>query len=205
MFEHKEAGMIRIGECNDEDERAQRSNEAKKFWKRLTSNELYLPTNLVLNESCNLLREALNCYQTCAYMATTLLCRSSVETAIYKVAIAENLKWTKMGRYRIWEFTYGDCYRYLQDYGAAIEKIKKKYPDIFKKISKRASNIRYKGNFVAHHAAYLDKHLEKKITESEKLWLDSNDARQSLEDTTFVLQVLMEALKDPEVDNDEAD
>lgn len=84
--------VVLIGGCKDENERNQRNKEKEDFFECLKGHKGYWEVSLVLDNSYMLFREALNDYSTCAYMSTVILCRFVVESAIYILAISENLE-----------------------------------------------------------------------------------------------------------------
>lgn len=176
---------ITIGKCHDDKEKEQRNKEVKKLWECLVNKDYYTATDLVLNDSYSLLREALNCFSSCAYMATAILCRSVIESSVYKLAIAEWIQWDESTQ-EIRQFRYSPCNKYMQDYGNALEAVRAKYPELLQK-SKKIDEIRSNGNFVAHYSSYIDSKIHKEVTKPIKLWMNAQLAYELLVDTVEFL------------------
>ena len=176
---------ITIGKCRDNKEKEQRNKEVKKLWECLVNKDHYSAVDLVLYDSYILLREALNCFNNCAYMATAILCRSVIESSIYKLAIAESIQWDE-AKQKIWQFSYSPCNMYMQDYGNALEAVRTKYPELLQK-STKIDRIRSNGNFVAHYSSYIDSKIHKEVTKPIKLWMTAQLAYELLVDTVEFL------------------
>ncbi len=80
----KPVGTI-IGKCKDQQTKRKRGKEANVLWNALISNGVYQGGYDTFNDAYVLFREALNCYSTCAYMATAILCRTTLEAAVYRL------------------------------------------------------------------------------------------------------------------------
>lgn len=182
---------ITIGSCGNDTTRKEREIETTDLWNKLVSNGSYLSTHLVLGESYNLYREALNCYGTCANMASAIMCRSTLEAALYKFVTAKDLQWrTEEDGRGIYTYRYSECAPYLEDYNKALNEMKSSYPDLFKEINKDLKKVREEGNFAAHYIPVSGKkHIEAIKTSSQtvKLWIDKKGALQTLESTVDIL------------------
>lgn len=188
----KNAG-IRLGSCNNEADKSSHKKEVSELWERLINNKFYIGTQIVFGDSHNLIREALNCYSTCAYMATTIMCRSALEDAVHKFVTLEDPKWRKdPDGERIYTYTPSPCCRYLINYGEAKERLKEYYPQIFKHVSASLQKVREDGNFSAHYPSFCDKKYLRRIKKGS--WIDQINAKRDLDSTLTVLDTLMTAL-----------
>jgi hypothetical protein len=66
-----------------DEKRSARERDLEAVWSVLTSTDGYRETYPLLSLAVDLFREAMCCYHNGAYMATALMCRACVETAIY--------------------------------------------------------------------------------------------------------------------------
>ena len=176
---------ITLGKCHDDKEKEQRNKEVKKLWECLVNKDHYAATDLVFHDSYSLLRESLNCFSSRAYTATAILCRSVIESCIYKLAIAESIQWDESTQ-EIRQFRYSPCNRYMQDYGNALEAVRTKYPELLQK-STKIDRIGSNGNFVAHYSSYIDSKIQREVTKPIKLWMTAQLSYELLVDTVEFL------------------
>lgn len=195
---------IKIGSCSNDMAREEHINAAINLWKKLVSNGSYVSTHLVMHEPYNLYREALNCYGTCAYMATAVMCRSTLEAALYKFVTASNLEWRDGANGKeIYTYRYTECAPYLSDYNNALSELGKHYPDLFKEVNKDLQKVREKGNFVAHYMPVSERKIVKAIktpTQTLESWIGKDDAFYVLESTGKVLTRFADILKNSRPD-----
>ena len=194
----KDTGIM-IGSCKNDKTRKEHENEASNLWNKLVSNGSYISTHLVLDKSYDLYREALNCYGTCAYMATAVVCRSTLEAALYKFVTASDLKWRdgENGK-EIYTYRYSECATYLSDYNNALSELGKHYPDLFKKVNKDLQKVRERGNFVAHYLSASERKLVRATKSSSsvvELWIDKDGAFSVLEKTGSILMIFAKELE----------
>lgn len=192
---------ITVGECQDENERKQRKTEIKDLWGSLVKKDYYTATDMIFHDSYSLIREALNCYSSCAYMATALLCRSVIESSIYNMAAAVSIEWDKSEK-MIGQIRYSSRFRYIKDYKNALKEVMSKYPKL-EQNSKKIKTIRDEGNFVAHYSSNVESKIRKGISnykirnvtpEPVGLWITPSIAHRLLVDTIEFLGDAMAVL-----------
>lgn len=157
----------------------------------------------MLGEPVDLFREALNCYEMEYFMASTLLCRTVLESALYRIAVVKDIEFHDgPGEIRsIQTYNSIDCYLEIgDDYGMIERRAMANYPAISSLISD-AQYVREKGNFVAHYSPRIDKGYVKMMASSVngknhssepiQLWIGETTALDVLKKTSRILQRLM--------------
>jgi 5-methylcytosine-specific restriction endonuclease McrA len=178
----------------------EKCREIDNLWEKIENSKTLGSTYLIFSLSYDLFREALACYQNNAYLATSIMCRDSLESAIYIMAIAKDIKCCDMGNLFICSYTYEECREYIsRDYGSMLSMTEKKYK-IDESIKNNLKEIRSDGNFAAHLAQKIDesyeeitkfynKHL-KKAEFSRRNWITKEEAYKTLDKTVNVLIAL---------------
>lgn len=191
-------------ECNEE--RSQREKEFNEVWRKLIASDAYLKTHLIFTEAIDLYREALSCYQNGAYMATSLMCRSSTECAVYLAVSRKNFKYFKP-----WQTIHkSDTIIMKKDDWKILVKKGKEYGILNKRIIQILNQIRDRGNFIAHYGSRKDKTLRKYSEDVllptspsiqrkrddllSQLVFDKKTALNNLERTQIILKFLIEKI-----------
>ena len=175
--------IIGLTQCDES--RKSRRREIDEVWQDLISSEGFQRNYIIFDSAINLFREALSCYQNGAYMATTIMCRSVVETTLYYSTTREPTKYFN-GIVVEWKIIT------LEDdkFYTILEEVKKKY-FIDKKLEDDIIDFRRWGNFVAHYGSQVDKPFEKitiKKTFAETYWIKRNHALEILKNTVMVIK-----------------
>mgnify|MGYP000120728132 CR=1 FL=1 len=163
------------------------SRDIIELWERLISTEGYSDAYAILNEAINVFREALNCYQNGAYLATCLLCRTVIESAVY-LALTRNIEGKKRIEVNL---------NYINAKWGRIEKEARRKGLLGSKEITIINKIRELGNIGAHYAQKVDEILIKNISEREnrkgviKIWPDREDALKKLKNTVLILQIII--------------
>jgi hypothetical protein len=198
VSKYRDIGIM-IGSCADDPTRKERETEATALWKELVSIGSYRSTYIVLDKPYFLYREALNCYGTCAYMATAIMCRSTLEAGLYDFVTAKDLKWRTEGVGRqIYTYRYSECAPYLTDYNNALSELKRSYPDLFKETNEELQKAREAGNFAAHYLPVSERKFVKAFknpSQTVELWIDKERAFHVLKSTGNILMRFAEVLE----------
>jgi hypothetical protein len=182
-----------IGPSKCDEHRSAREKDIEEIWSKLISTKGFKETYSLFGSAIDLLREALSCYQNGAYMATALMCRACIETALY-LLISREPKWEK--EWGIVQEVKVN-YNYIKDEWKCILCRAKMHGYIDNKIEQRIENIRNSGNFVAHYGQKYDDELRKMIKNIEdkneiRSWIKKGDSLQTLRETVNVLSILIE-------------
>lgn len=198
--------MTIIGPTECDSEREEREKELNDVWNNLVSSYAYLKTHTVLTEAIDLFRESLSCYQNGAYKATSIMCRSSTECAVYLAVTRRNFKYHKP-----WQIIHkSDSVSIKDDKWETLVKKGKEIGILDKDIIKILKQIRARGNFIAHYGSIMDKTLlkfSKDVTAPttrsrerkrndimSQLIFDKKTALDNLVNTQTVLKFLIEKI-----------
>ena len=196
MKNNPDYSAVMIGGCKDKEENAKRIEEKGSLLEELTKHEGYFEVSLILEDSYHLFKEALDCYSTCAYMATALLCRSTVESAIYNLAIADSLEWdkSKLDIPKIDKFNISNSYNYLDRYRKSLKEVRLKYPNLIKSNDEKLSKIRENGNLFAHYSSIITKSILEHVKDPIRLTITNEEAKVLLRYTLDFLEDTMKTL-----------
>lgn len=198
--------MTLIGPTECDSEREERGRELNDVWNKLVSSDAYLKTHLILTEAIDLFRESLSCYQNGAYKATSIMCRSSTEWAVYLAVTKRNFKYHKP-----WKTIHkSNSIPIKDDKWETLVKKGKEIEILDKNIIKILNQIRARGNFIAHYGSRMNKTLlkySKDITAPttrsrerkrndlmSQLVFDKETALTNLVNTQIVLKFLIEKI-----------
>ena len=175
-----------IGPSNCDEKRSARERDIENVWDTLTSTKGYRETYLLLAPAVDLFREALCCYQNGAYMATAIMCRACVETAIYLLSTRE-IKWC-------------DDLKMVQEAKVDLSLIQVEWKRILREaktagyvddeIELELKRIREAGNFAAHYGQRFDKEIKNMQAEKPMGWITRENALQMLTETVNTLRAL---------------
>ena len=145
------------------EEKTAREKQALEIWNTLATTENFAGSRTLLGEPIDIFREALHCYESGYFMASTLLCRSALESALYRMAVAKDIRFHDGpdGVRSIWTYSSLECYREIgEDYGLIERRASMNFD--FSQFRKKAQYIRNKGNFVAHYSPRVDAQFAKR-------------------------------------------
>ena len=176
--------VVFIGPSECDRERESRERDIDLLWKTLVSTPGFSSpkTQLVLSSAIDLFREALNCYQNGAYMATCAMCRASVEAAIY-LALTRIMKNEYEAEVKLdYVRARWDCIWHL-----AFEKL-----NLPTELQKEIDKIRERGNFALHYGQRLDKKTSNlKTPKPITLWINREKALETLRKTVRILRIVI--------------
>lgn len=180
--------------------------QSERVWKELTAAEYFLGSQTLFNEPVYLFREALQSYEAGYFMASTLLCRSSLESALYRIAVVKDIRFHDApdGKRSIWTYNSVDSYLEIgESYGLMEKRAMMNYPAV-KDLLNEAQYVRRKGNFVAHYSPKIDEGYANRMMITMKgedyasqpiqLWIDESTALEVLEKTSGVIRRLILAV-----------
>jgi hypothetical protein len=166
---------IWVGPTKCDDERDRRTRLVDKVWDRINWDVGF---HLELGNATDFLREALNCYQNGAFMATALMCRTCTQTAVY-LSISRKVTGLEIN--------------------TSLESIHDDWPSIVRKAKKAGmvndetegmlKHITKKGDFAAHYGQKFDQ----KTAQGQglgDLWISPSQAREILRQSEKILQHL---------------
>lgn len=196
------SATINIGPLKNEDggqEKAIRGKEAKSIVNKLKIEDFPLGR---FKHAIDLFREALSCYENGDYMASTIMCRTSIESMLFLCIVEieksadgknfelklDNMKRDKYGAIK--NYNYSDNLWKAESRGYLDGNVRKWLSTTLDKNDKDVGLIRYSGDFVAHYSEKLikDLKLRKKSIVPVNLWVDSESARDIIEKTCITLK-----------------
>jgi hypothetical protein len=180
-----------IGPSSCDEKRSARERDLEAVWSFLTSTNGYRETYPLLSLAVDLFREAMCCYQNGAYMATALMCRACVETAIYLLTSRDITKWFEDGVVGEMEV---DLSLVRAEWKCVICKAKI-LGYIESELERQVNEVREAGNFVAHYGQRYDREVEKAIKEPQakgvKGWINRADSLRTLRKTAEILKAVI--------------
>jgi len=185
----KGSASIWVGPTECDANRESRTKTVNEIWAEIARNRNLALAHLTLGGALDLFRESLSAFQNGGFMASTLMCRSATETAIYlsisrktpspppstiEVDIQHiRAKWDKVR-------------------GSSVEKGLLTEDDLAK-----LAEIRERGNFVAHYGQKFDQRIyspvDSKLGEL-RLWVNAYEAEDSLRKTATILNNIIDRL-----------
>lgn len=175
--------------------------EIKLFWSRLTDTAHFEDTRIIFTDAVDLFREALLCYQSNCYMAVALQCRSVLESALYCLAIAEDIRFLdrRSGKPIVQVGISTDYVEIARCYGQFKDKAYCKFN--IRKFNRNIERVRELGNFSAHYSQRVHEKFARQREKRQRgdqglgdvmLWIGRNEARQLLEMTLSVMLAFQE-------------
>lgn len=184
------------------EEKTAREKQALRIWNTLATTENFAGSRTLLGEPIDLFREALLCYESGYFMASTLLCRSALESALYRMAVAKDIRFRDGpdGVRLMWTYDSLECYLEIgEDYGWIERRASMNFN--VSGLYKDAQYVRNMGNFVAHYSPRKDRRFAKRFIEVMKdkdytsdpimLWIDEKTAFDVMIKTSLIVQRLI--------------
>ena len=188
MVEDIESVPMGVTPCDDR--RVEREADLKSIQKALNE-KLLEETHILFGDVYDLLKEAMSCYQNGAYLATAMVCRTAVESAIY-IAISRELHITKLDFLQAEQVSID--YQHRDAKRRAMLEFARKKKLLDRKSESQAWRVFELGDFGAHFGQRLDKEIfgkETKHTKPDRFWVTRREALRALKDTACLLQSFM--------------
>ncbi len=135
----------------------------------------------IIGSAVDLFRESLSCYQNGAFMASTLMCRTVGEAALYMAVSRKPSR--KQHPMEIWLDL-----RNTGDWGQIRTKALS-LGILTEDEMRLLHDIRERGHFVAHYGERFDRQVRSGVTLQEgiRTWVDQKEAVRTLHDTASVV------------------
>lgn len=180
--------MEYIGKTKCDDSRISREKDIEVIWNGLIGNEVYGNMYPLFWIAIDLFREATSCYQNGAYMGSAILCRSTIETAIYRLVSREIINYSSKDK-MIWQMNV-DLNFINEKWGEFFAKVKTKC-SIDGRMEAKINKIRNAGNIVAHHGQIVDSKSLQQVIHGEDDWISREKAFRVMKKTVLVLNHLI--------------
>jgi len=178
-------GKVIIDPSYCDEDREVRSKEVTEIWNIVASSQHLIRVTSLFLEALDLFKEALSCYQNGTYMAAAAMCGSALESAIYRVSIATNLRACRehICSYRTDERAKIAC----RNFRKCLEIAKlKRYID--NKLKSRIEKIRRFRNFAIHYSQRLERELTKLMTVILTRRREEDTTSKSLQTISWILR-----------------
>ncbi len=177
----------------------ERANEASEIFVRFPMEE-YQNVHLIFDSTLELFNEALSCYLIGAYVATAVMCRETIEAAIFGLLSSKDIKWDGE---RVREVAID--FSSLQDRLGKMLKVARRKNLIDEELEKEIREIKDKGDIGAHlqqrRHKVIKEHLEAPTEPMYLKLIEQDDARKTLHKTVDVIKRLIENVKLMDMEN----
>lgn len=166
---------IWVGPTKCDSERDRRTRFVDKVWNKASWDVGF---HMDLGNAVDFFREALSCYQNGAFMATALMCRSSIQTAVY----------LSISRKRT-DLNINMSLDNIKDKWLAVVNKARNAGMINHEIEGMLKHITKKGDFAAHYCQKFDQKMAQGQGIGD-LWISAPQAREILRQSEKILEHL---------------